>query len=137
MKLSSSRVVNVWDLRRVAQKRIPRVVFDYLDGGAEGEVTLRENCHAFESVVFRPRQAVAFAQIDLHTQVLGTDLSLPFMLAPVGYSRLMHPGGEVVAARGGRGGHRIYPFHDFRSQAGRCEGGHQRAGVVSALPGGR
>jgi isopentenyl diphosphate isomerase/L-lactate dehydrogenase-like FMN-dependent dehydrogenase len=47
MKLSSSRVVNVWDLRRVAQKRIPRVVFDYLDGGAEGEVTLRENCHAF------------------------------------------------------------------------------------------
>jgi hypothetical protein len=47
MKLSSSRVVNVWDLRRVAQKRIPRVVFDYLDGGAKGEVTLRENCHAF------------------------------------------------------------------------------------------
>jgi L-lactate dehydrogenase (cytochrome) len=64
-------------------------VFDYLDGGAEGEVTLRENCHAFESVLFRPRQAVAFAQIDLHTQVLGTDLSLPFMLAPVVYSRLM------------------------------------------------
>ena len=74
MKLSSSRVVNVWDLRRVAQKRIPRVVFDYLDGGAEGEVTLRENCHAFQSVLFRPRQAVAFAHIDLHTQVLGTDL---------------------------------------------------------------
>ena len=47
MKLSSSRVVNVWDLRRVAQKRIPRVVFDYLDGGAKGKVTLRENCHAF------------------------------------------------------------------------------------------
>jgi len=58
MKPSSSRVVNVWDLRRVAQKRIPRVVFDYgvfdyLDGGAEGEVTLRENWHAFESVLFR------------------------------------------------------------------------------------
>lgn len=75
------------------------MVFDYLDGGAEGEVTLRENCHAFESVLFRPRQAVAFAQIDLHTQVLGTDLSLPFMLAPFGYCWLMHPGGEVVAAR--------------------------------------
>jgi (S)-mandelate dehydrogenase len=72
MKRSSSRVVNVWDLRRVAQKQIPRVVFDYLDGGAEGEVTLRENCHAFKSVLFRPRQAVAFAQIDLHTQVFGT-----------------------------------------------------------------
>src|SRR5260370_25255350 len=115
MKLSSSRVVNVWNLRRVVQKCIPRVVFDYLDGGAEGEVTLRENCHAFESVLFRPRQAVAFAQIDLHTQVLGTDLSLPFMLAPVGYSRLMHPGGEVVAARAaGEAGARIIFFSDTR-----------------------
>jgi isopentenyl diphosphate isomerase/L-lactate dehydrogenase-like FMN-dependent dehydrogenase len=83
IKLSSSRVVNVWELRRVVHKRIPRVVFDYLDGGAKAEITLRENCHAFESVMFRPRQAVAFAQIELHTQVLGTDLSLPFMPALV------------------------------------------------------
>lgn len=83
----------------MAENRVPRVVFDYLDGGAEGEVTLRENCRAFESVLFRPRQAVAFQQIDLRTRVLGTDLSLPFMLAPVGYSRLMHPGGEVVSAQ--------------------------------------
>lgn len=99
MKLSSSKVVNVWDLRRIAQKRVPRVVFDYLDGGAEGEVTLRENCRAFEDVTFRPRQAVAFPKADLRTRVLGHELALPFMLAPVGYSRLMHPGGEVVAAR--------------------------------------
>lgn len=99
MKLSSSKVVNVWDLRRIAQKRVPRVVFDYLDGGAEGEVTLRENCRAFEDVTFRPRQAVAFPKSDLRTTVLGHELALPFMLAPVGYSRLMHPGGEVVAAR--------------------------------------
>jgi len=81
------KVVNIADLRAIAKRRVPSAVFDYLDGGAEGEVTLRENCHAFESVLFRPRQAVAFAQIDLHTQVLGTDLSLLFMLAPVGYSR--------------------------------------------------
>ena len=99
MKLSSSKVVNVWDLRRIAQKRVPRVVFDYLDGGAEGEVTLRENCRAFEDVTFRPRQAVAFPKTDLRTTVLGHELALPFMLAPVGYSRLMHPGGEVVAAK--------------------------------------
>lgn len=99
MKLSSSKVVNVWDLRRVAQKRVPRVVFDYLDGGAEGEATLRENCRAFEDMTFRPRQALAFPQVDLRTRVLGQELALPFMLAPVGYSRLMHPGGEVAAAR--------------------------------------
>ena len=99
MNLSSSRVVNVFDLRGIAERRLPKVVFDYLDGGADGEVTLGENCRAFESVVFRPRQAVVFPEINLRTRVLGHELSVPFMLAPVGYSRLMHPGGEVVAAR--------------------------------------
>jgi isopentenyl diphosphate isomerase/L-lactate dehydrogenase-like FMN-dependent dehydrogenase len=74
-------------------------VFDYLDGGAEGETTLRENVRVFEDVTFRPRQAVALSGCDLRTRVLGFDLSLPFLLSPVGYSRLMHPGGEVAAAR--------------------------------------
>jgi L-lactate dehydrogenase (cytochrome) len=78
---------------------VPKTVFDYLDGGAEGEVTLRENCRAFEDITFRPRHAVALSNCALSTRVLGFDLSLPFLLAPVGYSRLMHPGGEVVAAR--------------------------------------
>lgn len=83
----------------MARQRIPQSVFDYLDGGAEGEVTLRENCRVFNDVTFRPRHAVAVPQCDLHTRVLGFDLALPFLLAPVGYSRLMHPGGEVAAAR--------------------------------------
>src|SRR5213592_2621353 len=98
-KLRSSRVVNISDLRRIAEQRVPRVVFDYLDGGAESEITLRENCRAFEDITFRPRQAVSISDCDLRTRVLGFDLSLPFLLAPVGYSRLMHPGGEVAAAR--------------------------------------
>jgi isopentenyl diphosphate isomerase/L-lactate dehydrogenase-like FMN-dependent dehydrogenase len=93
------RVVNVEDLRRLAHRRVPRAVFDYIDGGAEGEITLRENRRAFEAVTFRPRHAVAVPECDLRTRVLGLDLSLPFVLAPVGYSRLMHPGGEVAAAR--------------------------------------
>ncbi len=97
--VKSPHVVNIHDLRRVAQRRLPRVVFDYLDGGAEGEVTLRENCRVFDDVTFRPRHAVAFANCDLRTTVLSHELSLPAMLAPVGYSRLMHPGGEVSAAR--------------------------------------
>jgi isopentenyl diphosphate isomerase/L-lactate dehydrogenase-like FMN-dependent dehydrogenase len=97
--VNSPHVVNIHDLRRVAQRRLPKVVFDYLDGGAEGEVTLRENCRVFDDVTFRPRHAVAFANCDLRTTVLGHELSLPAMLAPVGYSRLMHPGGEVAAAR--------------------------------------
>ena len=97
--LSSSQVVNIEDLRRVAQRRLPKSVFDYLDGGAEAELTLAENCRAFRDVIFRPRGAVAVADCSLKTRVLGHELSFPAMLAPVGYSRLMHPGGEVVAAR--------------------------------------
>ena len=98
-KLSPSRVVNIADLRSMAERRVPKSVFDYLDGGAEGEVTLRENCRAFEDITFRPRHAVKVNECDLRTTVLGTEISFPAILAPVGYSRLMHPDGEVAAAR--------------------------------------
>jgi isopentenyl diphosphate isomerase/L-lactate dehydrogenase-like FMN-dependent dehydrogenase len=97
--VASPHVVSIADLRLAARRRVPKAVFDYLDGGAEGEVTLRANCRAFEEVSFRPRHAVAFTECGLNTRVLGLDLSVPFMLAPVGYSRLMHAGGEVAAAR--------------------------------------
>jgi isopentenyl diphosphate isomerase/L-lactate dehydrogenase-like FMN-dependent dehydrogenase len=97
--VASPRVVSIEDLRPIARRRLPKAVFDYLDGGAEGEVTLRENCRAFEDVTFRPRHAVALANCELNKRVLGLDLALPFLLAPVGYSRLMHPSGEVAAAR--------------------------------------
>jgi isopentenyl diphosphate isomerase/L-lactate dehydrogenase-like FMN-dependent dehydrogenase len=96
---SSSKVVNIEDLRRLAHQRLPRAVFDYLDGGAEAEITLAENCRAFRDLLFRPRGAVSSGECSLKTRVLGQDISFPAMLAPVGYSRLMHPGGEVAAAR--------------------------------------
>jgi isopentenyl diphosphate isomerase/L-lactate dehydrogenase-like FMN-dependent dehydrogenase len=97
--VASPRVVCIDDFRPIARERIPKPVFDYLDGGAEGEVTLRENCRIFNDVTFRPRHAVALSECSLCTNVLGFNISLPLMLAPVGYSRLMHPGGEVAAAR--------------------------------------
>jgi L-lactate dehydrogenase (cytochrome) len=92
-------IINVEDLRQAARRRLPKVVFDYLDGGAEGEVTLRENVRAFEKICFRPRQAVTFPELDLRTTVLGTTISIPALLAPIGYSRLFHPEGECGAAR--------------------------------------
>ena len=98
-KVASPRVVCINDFRPLAHRRLPKPVFDYLDGGADGEVTLRENCRAFDEVTFRPRHAVAVSNCDLGTQVLGFNISFPAMLAPVGYSRLMHPDGEVGAAR--------------------------------------
>ena len=100
-----SRIVNIADLRRVAERRLPRAVFDYIDGGADAEYTLRENCQAFDRVMFRPRCAVATATCDLQTEVLGTRLALPLMLGPVGSCRMFYPRGEEEAARAaGRAG---------------------------------
>ena len=93
------RVLNIEDLRRRAKRRLPRVLFDYIDGGAEDESTLRENCRAFETVTFRPRCAVATPACDLRTKVLGTSVSTPLILAPVGSCRLMFPRGKEAAAR--------------------------------------
>src|ERR1041385_3211118 len=93
------RVLNIEDLRRRARRRLPRVVFDYIDGGAEDESTLRANCRAFEAVTLRPRCAVATPVCDLHTTVLGTSVSMPLILAPVGSCRLMFPRGEEAVAR--------------------------------------
>jgi L-lactate dehydrogenase (cytochrome) len=95
---STTRAVNIDDLRRLSKRRLPRVVFDYIDGGAGAEVTLRENCRAFESVQFRARNAVAQADCNLQTTVLGTKYELPFLFAPVGSSRVFFPRGECVAA---------------------------------------
>src|SRR6266478_4948546 len=92
-------VLNIEDLRRAAKRRLPRVVFDYIDGGAEDEWTLRANCRAFETVTFRPRCAVAVPSCDLRTVVLGAPLPMPLILAPVGSCRVIHPRGEEAAAR--------------------------------------
>lgn len=91
--------VNIADLRLAAKKRLPRVVFDYIDGAADAEVTLRENSRAFQDIEFRPRSAVATKHCDLSTTVLGARLDLPVLLAPVGSSRMFYPRGEEVAAR--------------------------------------
>lgn len=91
-------VINVEDFRRKARKRLPRVVFDYVDGAAEDELTLSANRQTCNEITFRPRQAVRYPEYVVSTRVLGIDISLPVLLAPVGYSRLFHPDGEKGAA---------------------------------------
>jgi len=105
MSLASPRVVNIKDLRRLARARLPDAVFDYLDGAADDEVTLKDSEKAFREVFFKPRFAVATPACDLSVTVLGQKLDLPFLLAPIGYSRLMHPRGELAgSAAAGRHG---------------------------------
>ncbi len=97
-----SHITNIEDLRKAARRRLPRGVFDYLDGGAESEITLRENVRAFEEWIFRPRNASHVERCETRRKVCGTELAFPMVLAPIGYSRLLYPGGEIAAARAAR-----------------------------------
>src|SRR5438874_5506250 len=96
--VNAPHVVNIADLCRLAKRRLPRLVFDYIDGGAEDEVTLRGNARAFEDVTFRPRSAVPTPGLDIGTTVMGAKFELPFILAPVGSTRMFYPHGEELAA---------------------------------------
>lgn len=100
--------VNIADLRRAAKRRLPRAVFDYIDGGADAEWTLRENSRVFDDVLLRPRSAVATKECSLRTSVLGQSIDLPFILAPVGSSRMFYPRGEERAARAAGNAGTIY-----------------------------
>ena len=111
--VSFPRVINIHDFRRLARRRLPAVVFAYIDGGADDEITLRENCRAFRDVRFRPRQCVAVPSCDLCTTVLGTTLDLPFLLAPVGFCRMFYPKGELHAARAANGAGTAYILSTF------------------------
>ncbi len=97
--VAAPNVVNVGDLRSLAKNRLPKMVFDYIDSGADREQTLSQNCTAFNEIYFRPRCAVATPSCDLGISVLDEQFQLPFLLAPVGSSRMFYPKGEVVAAR--------------------------------------
>ncbi len=97
--VAAPNVVNVADLRALAKNRLPQMVFDYIDSGADREQTLSQNCTAFNKIYFRPRCAVETPACDLNIKVLGEEFKLPFILAPVGSSRMFYPKGEVVAAR--------------------------------------
>jgi L-lactate dehydrogenase (cytochrome) len=99
--LSLSRALNIADLRALAKGRLPKVVFDYIDGGADAEWTLRENARVFTDVTLRPRGAVSIGSVDLQTTVLGHTFAIPFLLAPIGSSRMFYPRAEIQAAAAG------------------------------------
>jgi L-lactate dehydrogenase (cytochrome) len=93
------RAANVADYRELARRRIPKVLFDYVDGGSYSEATLRANSADFEKVHLRQRVLVDVSNISLKTQVLGQELALPFVLSPVGMAGMYARRGEVQAAK--------------------------------------
>jgi L-lactate dehydrogenase (cytochrome) len=94
-----SRCYDVSDLRHAAQRRIPRPVFDYVDGAADEEIAAAANTAAFRSWRFEPRVLAGVASVDTSAPVLGAPLPVPLLLGPSGYTRMLHPDGEIGAAR--------------------------------------
>jgi L-lactate dehydrogenase (cytochrome) len=92
-------VVNIEDLRRLARKRLPRSIFDFLDGGSYDEVTLRANRADLDRLRFRPRVLVDVSQRSLATRVFGAEQAMPIVLAPLGLAGLFARRGEIQAAR--------------------------------------
>jgi L-lactate dehydrogenase (cytochrome) len=90
---------DIADLRRVAQRRIPRPVFDYVDGAADEEIAVAANVAAFRSWRFLPRVLAGVAAADTSTAVFGSTLAVPMVLGPTGYTRMLHPDGEIGGAR--------------------------------------
>jgi isopentenyl diphosphate isomerase/L-lactate dehydrogenase-like FMN-dependent dehydrogenase len=90
----------VWDYERAAEARLDLGAFGYVVGGANDEWTLRENRAAFERWILRPRMLVDISQVTTATTVLGTESSMPLLVAPTAFQRTVHPDGELAMARG-------------------------------------
>lgn len=92
----------VEDLRRIARRRLPRGVFDYIDGGAEDEVTMRANANAYREMTFAPRVLRDVSDVDTSSTLLGRPMPFPLVLAPTGFTRIADPEGELAVARSAR-----------------------------------
>ena len=93
----SGRIHNVEDYRGLAHKRLPRAVMDFIEGGAEDEITISRNKKGFENIHIIPRILTDVSVRDISTTILGTPVSSPIVLCPVGLATLAHPLGEVAA----------------------------------------
>ena len=93
------RAASVADLRRIAKRRLPGGVFDYIDGGAEDERTLAANSQAFADTTFVPAVLRGIPSVTTHANVLGKPLAMPLILAPTGFTRIADPQGELAVAR--------------------------------------
>ena len=90
---------SIEDLRRIARRRLPGGVFDYIDGGAEDEVAMDRNTRAFREMEFVPRVLRDMGNVDTTGTILGREVPFPLILAPTGFTRIAHPPGELAVAR--------------------------------------
>ena len=92
-------ITNIEDLRELAEKRVPRMFYDYADSGSWTEGTYRANESDFQRIKLRQRVAVDMENRTLRTKMIGIDVAMPVALAPVGLTGMQHADGEILAAR--------------------------------------
>jgi 4-hydroxymandelate oxidase len=107
---TSPAPVSLRDFEEAARKKLASPVYDFLAGGAADEITIRWNREAYDRLALRPRVLVDVSQVDTRVKLLGLDLPHPILLAPVAYQKLLHPEGEVAAARGAGAAKALYVF---------------------------
>ena len=137
---AAGRIKTVEDARRMARRRVPRMVFDYIDGAAETEGTMRANRQAIEAVTFVPRMAATegVPGPDLATSVLGVPVAMPVLVSPVGFTRGMEPGGDVAGARQAAAAGTVFTLSSMSGQtmeevaAAYAEGARRVAGGADA-----
>jgi len=93
------KVLNIEDLRKIARKKLPSPLFNYIEGGSDDESNVHGNVHAFDAAKLVPEYLVDVANIDLSTRVLGRKISMPLFLSPTGMNRLFHHDGETAVSR--------------------------------------
>ena len=97
---SGGGLTHLADLERQAAALLSQSIYDYFAGGADDEITLRDNCEGWNRIRLRPRVLRDVSRVDTTAAVLGTAVATPIGLAPTAYQRLAHPDGEVATARG-------------------------------------
>ncbi len=98
-KRKLSTAANIDDLRRLAKRRLPGGVFDYIDGGAEDELSLDRNSSSYQRLEYRPRVLRDVSKIDTSTTLLGRNIPMPLVFAPTGFTRIANSQGELAVAR--------------------------------------
>lgn len=117
MTNSIQAALNIADLRTLAKKRMPRMAFDYIDGGADDEITLARSVSRYDDYELVWHALKDVSEIDTHTRIMGTDSRLPFFISPAAGNRLFHPkAGELATARAAHAAGTIYSCSTMASQ---------------------
>lgn len=122
-----NKPVNLFEFEALAKEKVEKSAYDYIAGGAEDEITLKDNREAWERIRFRPRVLVDVSEIKTSTEVLGQEISLPVVIAPTALQQLVHPDAEIATAKAASAAKTIFTLSSISTRsieevAESCEG---------------